>query len=75
MDTGPLLVNLWSVFHPSSQTCDTRQALELSPWSQVTWCTAAYVHAHLCFLGLWSGIDSQIRSLYHRLTLPYLPCL
>lgn len=26
MDTGPFLVNLLSVFHPSSHTCDTRQA-------------------------------------------------
>lgn len=52
---------------------DTGQALELSPWSQVTWCTAAYVHARLCFLSLWSGMDSCIRGLYHRLTLPYLP--
>lgn len=51
-DTGPLLVSLLSVFHPSSYTCDTGQALELSPWSQVTWCTAACVPAHLCLQAL-----------------------
>lgn len=49
MDTGPLLVNLFSVSHPSSHTRDTGQALELSPWSQVTWCTASCVYSHLCF--------------------------
>lgn len=57
-DTGPLLGSLLSVFHPSSHTCDTGQALELSPWSQVTCCTAACVPAHLCLQallrqGLW----------------------
>lgn len=49
MDTGPLLVILLSVSHPSSNTHDTGQALELSPWSQVTWYAASCVYAHLCF--------------------------
>lgn len=72
MDTGPFLVNLLSVFHPSSHTRDTRQAPELSPWSQVTWYTASCVHAHLCFFSLWSGMDSCIGSLYPTLTPPHL---
>lgn len=51
-DTGALSASLLSVFHPSSHTRDTGQALELSPRSQVTWCTAACVPAHLCLQAL-----------------------
>lgn len=57
MGTGPLLVTLLSEFHPSPHTRDTGQALELSPWSQVTWRYAACVRAHLCFFSLWSGVS------------------